>query len=286
MPEEMMDVSTLTLELMTRKQKQIKIRQEKAQAYQKIEREKLAKQRAEKEKVMIAAQQAKAEEMRVKPAAPTQTKETVGTLQMRIIDFSKKVDATLNQHESDVRNLLQTFINIGIVPSEGNMKVLRDKNLAALKVISAGMGACHPSLFLNDQQLIIMMLAKEKTIAGAPLGQYHMTPQATALNNGGRKPPGFVQNKTALVASALMKDPGSSATKVTNFIQQKPQAARTIGSASSHTTYSSTPAGMAQVRNGKSEKSTLVSASSSEIYLKVLICFRRSKDSNGGRAYT
>lgn len=179
--EDSMDVSSLTLELFTRKQKQIALRQERVEAAHKIEHEKLQKQRAEKERLRLAAEverektMAKEEaavEARLK-ASSTQRfgshSSAHGPPQIGIVEVNKQIRNALDQHSKDVRHMLQTFVRIGVLPTETNIKALRQKNMPILRAAANQLQGSVNPVFLAEQHLLDMLKECEKAVAGKPL---------------------------------------------------------------------------------------------------------------------
>eukprot|EP00980_Cylindrotheca_fusiformis_P012564 scaffold3084_cov144-Cylindrotheca_fusiformis.AAC.12 len=225
--EDSMDVSCLTLELFTRKQKQISLRQARVEAAQKIEREKLLKLRAENERSkLLAAEAARRQALaKQKTAAdvrlaatleqksgnlktappPSQRSNLVaaeatkhqaltsskGASENRLpavseqngfnfatappishigfADVNKQIQNAVEQHGKDVKQMLEALVRIRVLPTEANIKALRQKNVLALRAAAEQLKRLTPPIVLTEHNLWEMLKEREKAVAGKPL---------------------------------------------------------------------------------------------------------------------
>jgi hypothetical protein len=249
-----MDVSSLTLELFTRKQKQFALRQERVEAARKIER-------AEKERLRLAAEVARKnvmakEEAAVEACLKASSTQKFGSHssphgppQIGIVEVNKQIRNALDQHSKDVRHMLQTFVRIGVLPTETNIKALRQKNMPILRAAANQLQGSVPPVFLAEQHLLDMMKACEKAVAGKPLETFTSlgSAQQSAIN-GPTGPCGFQE------ANSVTSLPGNGrGTSVLNAATPYPKQQSHTSPNGSLEMFSPTPIAdsLNRKRNGK-----------------------------------
>jgi hypothetical protein len=188
---EHLDLSALVLELHTRRQRQISKRLERIRAKERVEKERIQKEKAkraaeaarqameqakEKARLKAISDQQKANRVAAarsisnqnytggKPALLSAQPSNVNTRpsQLEIAQYNKDLRLALLQHEMDMRQLMQACLLSGIFPvPEGQVTAVRSRNLVRLKTAAEGLRRCNV-LSIKDDQLMKLLAASEK----------------------------------------------------------------------------------------------------------------------------